>query len=490
VKVVLANPPAVYELVGNDPVIIKEQQGTYPPLGLLSIAGYLLKHTDHDVKVLDAQVENWNHEELAQKVTDLNPEVVGITTMTFTIIDCKIFITKLKERCPAIVVVGGPHVAIYPEESLLLGADYSVVGEGELTFKKLLEDIALGKAKNRVYRQNEFIKDLDEIPFPARELTPINKYYSVLAEQTPTTTAFSSRGCPYQCIFCDRPALGKDFRAQSAKRVVDEMQWCEKKGIKEIFFYDDTFTIGRKRVQEICSEYERRNLTIRWDIRARVNTVDKEIIRSLKRCNVTRIHFGVESASTRILKEIRKGITPEQVYRAFEDCQQNGIKTLAYFMMGNPTETLEDIKESLKMAKTIKADFMQMTILSLFPGTQIYDMARKEGLVQGDPWRDYVKDPKIDFRPPMWEAIYSKEEHEEHLRWFYKHFYLRPKFLFDRLLEIRNPGQFKRYFSAGFSLVRMALQKESKVKIASDTINKIHKMDSGAPISVPCETLD
>ena len=465
-RIVFVNVPNVWELVGNDPVIIKDQQGLYPPLGLLSIASYLISHGYDDVHVLDAQVENWSHAELAQRVSELKPDVVGITAMTFTLIDVKLTVEEIRKRVRTKIVIGGPHTSIYPEETLALGADYSVVGEGEITFLELVEEIRRGTATKQIYRQEKFIEDLDALPFPARELVPISKYYSVLAEDTPTTTAFSSRGCPYLCTFCDRPALGKKFRSQSAKRVVDEMQWCEEHGIKEIFFYDDTFTILKQRNIEICKEYQKRNLSIGWDIRARVNTVDEEVLRLFKSCNGRRIHFGVESGVPRILKELNKGITREQTINTFRRCKVLGIKTLAYFMMGTPTETLDDVKESLKLAKEIEADYMQMTILSLFPGTKIYDMAIKEGMVS-DIWRQYVADPKIDFRPPMWEKIYTRKEHEEHLRWFYKKFYLRPRFIWDRLCEIRNPGQFRRYASAGLSLVRMSLQRESKVKIAT-----------------------
>jgi anaerobic magnesium-protoporphyrin IX monomethyl ester cyclase len=464
-RIVFVNVPNTYELIGNDPVIIKDQQGIYPPLGLLSIAGYLIHNGYDDVHVLDAQVDNWGHSELAEKVAELKPDIVGITAMTFTLIDVKLTVEEIRKRVRTTIVIGGPHVSIYPEETLELGADYAIVGEGEITFLELIKEIRRGTPTKRIYKQERFIEDLDALPFPARELTPINKYYSVLAENTPTTTAFSSRGCPYQCTYCDRPALGKAFRSQSPKRVVDEMEWCERKGIKEIFFYDDTFTILKSRVIEICKEYQKRHLSINWDIRARVNTVDEETLGYLSMCGLTRIHFGVESASVRVLQEINKNITPAQVYRAFELCRRFGIKTLAYFMMGTPTETLEDINTSLKMAKEIQADYMQMTILSLFPGTKVYDLALKNGLVPYDVWKEYVKKPTLEFRPPMWETIYSRKEHEEHLRWFYKKFYLRPRFIWDRLCEIRNPGQLRRYTSAGLSLIRMSLQKESKAKI-------------------------
>lgn len=477
-RICFVNPPNTYELIGNDPVIIKDQQGLYPPLGLMSIASYLQHHSYDDVHILDAQVEGWNHEELAEEVAKLKPDIVGLTVMTFTLIDCKLTIEEIRKRVKTTIVVGGPHCSIYSNDNSL-GADSVIVGEGEKSFLQLVQDYPQSKP---LYTQTSFIEDLDALPFPARHLTKIEKYYSVLAEEVPTTTAFSSRGCPYSCSFCDRPALGKSFRPQSAHRVVEEMEWCQTHGIKEIFFYDDTFTIQQRRVEQICQEYIRRGLRIKWDIRARVNTVNYEMLKLLKSCNVTRIHFGVESAVPRILKELNKGITTEQVYRTFESCKKLGIKTLAYFMMGCPTETEEDIKENLRMAKRIKADYMQMTILSLFPGTQIYKMAQKEGMVNGDPWLDYVHNPTLDFRPPMWESIYKRQEHEKHLRAFYQGFYLRPSFLLERLSEIKNLGQFVRYFNAGISLIKMSLIKESKLKDATDTIHKISQKNTCATL--------
>lgn len=469
-KVCLINVSNTYELVGNDPVIIKDQQGIYPPLGILYIAACLKASGRYQVSVIDAQAEDLSHIQVAERVAELKPDVVGMTAMTFTLVDVKMTIDEIRKRISTNIVVGGPHTAIYPMECFEgLRTDFVVVGEGEITFDTLCQDIGSGKITKhspeamKVYRQAKFIEDLNELPFPARELTSIELYYSVLSSETPTTTAFSSRGCPFSCSYCDRPALGKGFRAMSANRVADEMQWCEQNGIKEIFFYDDTFSVSMKRVMEICDEVIRRKIHIKWDVRTRVNVVNEELIKKMKMAGCERIHFGVETGNPRVVKELQKGTSIDQVEKAFDMCKRHGIKTLAYFMMGNPTETMDDVKDTLAVSRRIKPDFMQMTILSPFPATQIELRAREEGIITGDPWRDYAKRINSDFRPPLYDSIYSRNELEKHLRWFYGQFYLQPKFVLDRIMEVRNMGQFKRYASAGLSLLRMTFTPESKI---------------------------
>ena len=483
-KICLINPPNTYELVGNDPVIIKDQQGIYPPLGILYMAAYLKNTDKYDISIIDAQAEDLDHEQVAERVAQIKPDITGLTAMTFTLVDVKLTVQAIRKRIKTIIIIGGPHTAIFPEECFEkngLNADYVIVGEGEKTLDRLAEDIALGKAKDRIYRQLSFIENLDELPFPARELTHMDKYYSVLSADTPTTTAFSSRGCPFSCAYCDRPALGKGFRAMSATRVADEMEDCVKKGIKEIFFYDDTFSVSMKRVMEICAEIKKRNIKIKWDVRTRVNVVNDDLLKAMKEAGCERIHFGVETANPRVVKELQKGTTNLQVEKAFDMCKRHGIKTLAYFMMGNPTETLEDVKETLALSRRIKPDFMQMTILSPFPATQIYLRAQQEGVIEGDPWRDYARLINDNFRPPLWDQIYTRNELEKHLRWFYGEFYLQPKFILDRIMEVRNLGQLKRYTSAGLSLLKMTVTPESKIRDSWGLRNRTGVANSAKP---------
>jgi len=323
-RILLINPPNLNLISSVLPSVLEEERGCNPPLGLLYIAGYLKgKEENYEVRVIDSPVENLNYSQLKEKIKEFNPEIIGISTMSFTIIDALKTAKITKEIDSRIkVIFGGPHVHIYGKETLALGnSDFIILGEGEKTFYQLVKNIDdeeklkeipglifYDKKRNLVHTGSpQFIENLDELPFPARELIDNKKYFSVLGANNLVTTMITSRGCPYHCLFCDRPHLGKKFRARSPKNVVDEMEECLKKyRIKEFLIYDDTFTINRQRVIDICYEIIKRKLKIIWDIRARVDIIDKEMLLALKKAGCQRIHYGVESGTQKILNVLRK----------------------------------------------------------------------------------------------------------------------------------------------------------------------------------------
>jgi anaerobic magnesium-protoporphyrin IX monomethyl ester cyclase len=300
-KVLLVNPPRYNELIGNNPEIIEEERGHNPPLGLLYLAGYLEKYSDHEVAVLDAQAEELTYEQLEQSLAQKQADVVGIEAMTFTLIDVIKTVQLVKKVSPETkVVLGGPHVHIYPEETINLpGVDFLVLGEGERSFHYLLDHIhkpdQLKEMRGFVFKENgkvintgisDSIYDLDSLPFPARHLTDITRYSSLLAKRDIVTTMFTSRGCPYRCTFCDRPfspVIGREFRYRSAKNIVDEMEACTHMGIYEFLIYDDTFSVRKDRVMDMCEEILRRKLKVGWDVRAHVNTVTPDLLKAMKK---------------------------------------------------------------------------------------------------------------------------------------------------------------------------------------------------------------
>lgn len=467
-RVLLINPPNQNEVTGTLPSFVTGHRGHNPPLGLLYVAAYLQKHTDHDIQVLDCQVEELNYDQLADRLRQAKPDVVGITTLTMALLDVLHSITTVKDILPeSIVVLGGPHVHLYPEETIQLeGVDYLVQGEGEHTFQRLLENIGddetLKNIPGLVFKSEHMIvntglsqpiANIDELPFPARKLVPYRKYTSILAKEAIVTTIFTSRGCPYGCTFCDQHHLGKKFRARSAKNVLNELEECVNMGIHSFLFYDDTFTIDRQRVIDICNGIIDRGFKIDWNIRTRVDTVDDQMLSYLKKAGCTGINYGVESGSDKILKELNKGITMEKVANTFRLTRKNGIPILAYFMIGNPGETINDIKTTFSVMQKLKPDYIHLSVLTPFPGTNLYGQALARNIIPNDCWQEFAQKPSCDFTMPHWGEFFSMSELSELLLKGYKGFYCTPSYIFRSMLKIRSFNEFKKKVSAGIRLL-------------------------------------
>ena len=452
-KVLLIRPPHDHMITTNVPKSVDTETGMYPPLGLLYVAAGLKAWTDAQVELLDAPALHLDQKGIAERIAQTRPDIVGIQTMTFTLIDAIAAVRSAKSACPgAHVSLGGPHVNLYPEETLSIeGVDSLVLGEGERPFAEMVNAFSRGadianvqgvavmrNGKPSTTEARALEENLDSLPQPARDLIDSSLYWSVLAKRNPITTAMTSRGCPMKCIFCDRPHLGKTFRYRSALSVVDEMEDCVKRGIRELFLYDDTFTIKRERIFEIRDEIKRRGLNVQWDIRARANNLDTEVVKSMKEAGVARIHIGVESGSPRILKIMKKGITIEQAHNAFELCRKFGIISLAYFMLGNPTETRDDIDMTMQFIRKCNADYAHISITTPFPGTELYCMGLEQGLFERDYWRDFAANPDENFQPPAWTENFTQEQLEGMRQQAYRAFYSRPSRLARQILAIRS----------------------------------------------------
>lgn len=469
-KILLINPPRFNEIIGNNPTIIEEERGYNPPLGLLYIASYIQKYSNHEISIIDSQVERLDYHSLKASIVSEKPDIVGITAMTMTLIDVIKTARIVKEVNDAIrIVLGGPHVNLFPNETIRIESiDYLVLGEGEEAFNDLTKAIDLNcemeKIPGIVFKKNgqvintgarPNIKNLDGLPFPARRLVPYEKYSSLLFKGNAVTTVFTSRGCPFRCSFCDRPHLGKVFRARSAQNVADELEACVQVGIHKFLFYDDTFTVNRKRVIDICKEIVKRRLNISWDIRARVDTVDEEMIMHLKKAGCQGIHYGIEAGTEKVLKILNKGISIDHARKVFSLTRKYKIPILAYFMIGNPKETLDDIHTTFKVMKSLKPDYVHITILTPFPGTKIYQDGLEQGVIKKDYWKEFAANPRSDFVPPHWDEFFTKDELNDLLVRGYRSFYLNPLYVLKSIKKVRSLEEFKKKAVAGFKVFGM-----------------------------------
>ena len=469
-RILLINPPSGNEISSNTPPIVDEEQGFFPPPGIMYVAAYAEKYTDHQIEILDTQVEQLKYSQIEQEIRKRKPDIVGITTMTFSLIDSMLTAKIVKKVDDGIkVILGGPHVSIYPEETIKFPeVDYLVLGEGEIAFTELLQNFddkdKLRYVKGLVFKDNgdivntgsrEFIKDLDALPSPARHLTPYRKYRSLLAKEPTITTMITSRGCPYRCTFCNRPHMGKRFRARTPSNVIDEMEECARMGINEIAVYDDTFTLDRQRTIDICNEILSRGLKIKWDIRTRPDIVDKELLIKLKQAGCDRIHYGIEAGTPEMQEVLKKEITLEQAENAIKWSKEVGIPTLAYFMIGSPGETREQIMQTINFAKELEPDFAHFSITTPFPATELYAVGLKESIIKSDYWQDFAENPVEKFETPYWEENLSRKELIELINFAYKKFYVQPKYILQRLLKVRSFDEFKKKAKAGLKVARM-----------------------------------
>jgi len=471
-KVLLVNPPTINHIKSVLPEVIEEERGFNPPLGLLYLAGYIQKFSPSvNLKISDFQAEKSDYKKIEEVIKKFFPDVIGITVMSFNLIDAYEIAKIAKKINPNIkIAMGGPHVNIFGEETLALGeVDFIVLGEGEKIFNELINNLddtkKLKTILGLIFRDDanniintglpKLIANLDDIPLPARNLIDNNRYSSILGTSKLVTTMITSRGCPYKCLFCDRPHLGKIFRARSAQSVVEEIEDCLKYGIKEILMYDDTFTINKQRVLDICDLIIQKKLDIKWDIRARVNTVDEEILKKLKKAGCVRIHYGVESGTQKILDTLRKGITLKQIEDAFALTKKIGIETLAYFMIGNPGETKNDIKETIKFAKKINPDYVHITATIPFPATDLYGMALSQKIIKEDIWKKFAENPSANFVPSLWNENLTNDELNKLIKRAYKQFYFRPTYIIKRILALKSLEELKIKVRAGLKMLKI-----------------------------------
>lgn len=468
-NVLLINPPAENLIRTFAPDSITEEMGFYPPMGLLYIASYALRTHGQRfrIKVLDTQVERMTYRGLEEFLEKTQPDVVGISCMTFLLVDALKVARLAKKTNPAVhVSIGGTHPTIYPEEiASQPEVDSIVSGEGEVSFCELLEALAenrgLSGIKGVGYKENgkvvinpgrEFIRDLDTLPFPDRDLLPYKKYYNLLGKgKEVMTSLLTSRGCPHGCTFCTSKD-GRLCRMRSPESVVAEIEECVQKGITDFDIIDDTFTINRKRVMAIADLIVRKGLRITMDVRARVDQVDQEMLGRLAGAGCNRIRFGVESGNPKVLENLKKGISLGQVEPAFRMARQAGMTTFAYFMLGSPGETEKEIKESIHLAKEIDPDFVQFLITTPFPATELYHQGLENKVLPEDYWREFSARPQGEFKARWWTEYFSPEELEKWQKKAHMSFYYRPRYI---LRQLRNVKSFKELFRKARAGIRI-----------------------------------
>jgi anaerobic magnesium-protoporphyrin IX monomethyl ester cyclase len=440
------------------------QTPKYPqqPLGLAMLAA-VLEEKKYSVKIVDLTAMGLSENDVPQIILSEKPELVGLTAMTSTVNSAINVARKVKEtNSKILIVLGGAHASILPEETLQRNPEIDIIirGEGEQTILEVVESFErkmsdLGNILGITYRTEAGVKsnplrppiaDLDALPFPAFHLLPKGKYHlhPPFCKRSPAMPIMISRGCPYSCIFCSKSVFGKKYRNNSPVYVVNQIRFLiEKFGVKEIKFYDDVFTLDRNWVMAICAELKNQGIVVPWTCETRVNLVDSELLMTMKAAGCYMIAYGVESGDQEILNVLGKNVTLDQIAIAFDLTHKAGIGTVAYFMFGAPKETPETIKRTIEFAKKINPDFVQFSIATPYPGTELNRLVVENGCLP-ESWDSYVYADLRSVDSFFFElTTMSQQELQEWNRKAYTSFYLRRGYVWKRLKKLKTFSELK-----------------------------------------------
>ncbi len=438
-----------------------------PPLGLLYVAG-ALERAGRSVAVVDAQAEGLDDAGFVARVRRLRPAVIGLSGMT-PMRDEIAHTVALTHDLADRLVLGGVHATRFHDTVLheFPELDAAVVGEGEEVAVALL-DWWDGGAQGAppagvVVRGAEFVEapvpaDLGALAWPARHLVPHGRYRYPFQTAAGFTTLISSRGCPFRCTFCDKTVSGSGWRARPAGDVVEELEEIRHRyGIGYVCIFDDNFTLRRRRVVEICEEILRRGLRIAWKCEARVDGIDEELAHLMARAGCRTVAFGVESGNQDSLDFLKKDQQVPRMERAIAACRAAGIETVAYVLVGIPGETPDTAMNTLRFAVDAELDFIQFSTLSPFPGTELYDVALREGWFRETGVLNPAdgEERRATLVPPGWtEADLSRT-----LRKMYGGFYLRPGYLARQAVRASRQGTLLRRAQLGLQVARWYLER-------------------------------
>ena len=445
-----------------------------PPFSLGYLATAIRKN--HNVEILDGIKEKLTFEKFEQILKEKKFDVVGIQIFTFHIGPAKEYLKIIKKVLPeAKIILGGPHPSCSPDNifEIFKDADWAFKGEAEKGFSKLLNLLAENRANGQnladipglVWKNGEpaspnqggetivngqiFVDDLDEFGMPSWDLVRPDTYpmapHGGFFKNYPIAPIIITRGCPFSCTYCAGYLVtGKKIRFRSVENVIEEIKLLyDKYGIREIHIEDDNFTFNRQFVMDFCRKLKEENLNITWTCPngVRLDTLDKELLLTMKDAGLYSISVGVESGSERILKDMKKNLTKEKIREKINLIKDCGLEVSGFFIIGYPTETREDIMETIDFALSLNLKRAGFSLFKPFPGTEATRQLVEKGELEemsDEDWSRFVLADAV-YAPPG----FTREEMKKLRKQALTRFYFRPKIILKFISEIRSPAHLK-----------------------------------------------
>lgn len=463
-KIVFINP----FLSTEDRYGIKSQGGGQtPPLGLANLAAMTRKH-GFETAIIDASALKIDAEEVANRVKLGRFDYVGITAVTISIGQAAEIARLVKAMCPEVTtILGGSHLTAVPEETMSKHREFDigVVGEGDYTIIDLLKRLEAGKSiedvPGLIVRNNGSlidtgkrprIENLDDLPPPAFDLLPdLAKHYCPpvhTVKRLPGALLVASRGCPGQCIFCDRSVFGNKFRAYSPEYTFELIKdLYENHGIREIQLRDDNFTASHSRILGLCDRLDKADFKISWTCASRVDMVNPSVLKRMKKAGCWQIWYGIESGSQSVLDAIKKRTTIAQIKKAIRMTKDAGISPCGFFIIGNPRETKESLEATKNFALELPLDEVHFCFMTPFPGTELYNRITEFGSFEND-WSKLT----------CWSPVFvpkglTIEDLKSYSKRAFWRFYFRPRIILSYLKKIRSWQHLKVYFHGFVALI-------------------------------------
>jgi len=452
-RITLVSPPLAIEQRYPEGHPLRRTIQVTEPLGLAYVAAMV--EQNHDINVLDCIAEELTVSNAVSKIMDQVPDLLGISTVTPALQNALKLAREIKRVHPdMIVVLGGIHTTIFPQEVMRnREIDIVVIGEGErimLDLAHTLENGAPLKAVQGIaYREDSSVvfnpprpieRDIDTLPLPARHLLPMHRYKPFIAERYPARSLISSRGCPYQCVFCSRDVSGSRYRLRRVDKVVDEVKiLVEKYGAREIDFMDPVFGLNRTWTREFCRELILEGLDVVWAALTRVDLIDESLLRIMRKSGCWQLYYGIEAGDQRLLDNIKKNIDLKHVRRSIELTTRVGIRAWGSFMFGLPGESPQLARKTLEFAKSLPLDFASFHLTTPFPGTELWNDHKRWGQITSV--FDEFTQLNVVFVPFEWKG--KETELQTLLREAFREFYFRPGYIVKQMMKVRSIDDLK-----------------------------------------------
>lgn len=408
----------------------------FPPMPLLYLAS--VARREHNVFFLDCVAEKVGEGKLLRELSEFEPDVL-VFLSGFESLKHEVELAKeIRGKIGCEVGCVGFLPSLFPREVLKRGLDFVILNEPERTFEDMLsgswrkvKGLAFRKGKKVIVNKRRREGDLKGLPIPSYDLLDVEKYYDIFLPK-PFMTVETSRGCPFPCIYCNHP-FGRRFRAKPVEKVLEELEFLKKMGVKYVRFLDDTFTLDERWVLELCERM--RGLGLKFVCLSRPDTLNERVVKALRRAGCVRVLLGVESGSQRILDYYKRGYKVGDVRRSLKLLKKHGIESIGWFIVGAPMETEEDVEKSIELAELL--DWVVVSVLEERPGSEIFD-------------------PKNFSLFPYRARVIKEKEGKRWERKFYLRFYSNPRKLLRLLLAfLKYPRQ---SISAGWNLLSYFLK--------------------------------